>query len=88
MREVNVINTFDDFVLSGANKTRYVIVIGNAAGLIGAYRKIFTTIGIGQTPLFLLDGNLSPKLLTKAKDKLELAEFIALYRAANYFREG
>lgn len=75
------INTFDNFVLSGANKTRYIPIIGNSTGLIGAYRKIAATIETGQTPLFLLDGMLSANMLTKAKDKLGLAAFIVLYRS-------
>jgi len=74
------INSFDDFVLTSANKSRYIPILGNAAGVIGAYRKIAVNIGIGQTPLFLLDGVLSAKLLVRAKEKLKLNAFIALYR--------
>jgi len=64
-------NTFDDFKLTGANAARFVPIHGNAAGIVGAYRKVMGMkirsrekfvgkIELGMVPLFLLDGR--PKL--------------------------
>ena len=87
-------NSFDGFVLTGANKTRYVPIIGNATGIIGAYRKAvgvkvrahakrYGKIELGLMPLFLLDGELTAKTLKKAVETLRLTDYVAIYRPYN-----
>jgi hypothetical protein len=84
-------NTFDGFKLTGANSTRYILIRGNASGIVGAYRKAVGVkirakvkhvgkIELGLVPLFLLDGRLSPKILKKAVAKLGLVTYVAIYR--------
>ncbi len=76
-------NTFDGFTLTGANITRYVPIIGDATKIIGAYRKHVKSagaVGIGKIPLFLLDGELADKTLNRAIERLEITNYIALYR--------
>lgn len=82
-------NTFDGFSLSGANITRYLPIYGNANGIVGAYRKYAephkkyepSPLEPGQTPLLLLDGELSEETLRHAVERIGLTTFVALYRA-------
>jgi hypothetical protein len=82
------VNSFQDFRLTGANAARYLPIFGDAPGIIGAYRKYAEPhkkhepppLGIGQTPLFLLDGKLSAATLRRAEEKLKLTVFVAVYR--------
>jgi len=73
-------NSFDNFILSGANKARYIPIIGNARAIIGIYRKSTQFVVPGQTPLFLLDGNLSDRLLARAVDRLKLTKYVIIHR--------
>jgi len=72
--------SFDDFILSGANIMRYVPIRGNAAGIIGLYRKARESIALGQVPLFLLDGEPTSSLLNRAIEKLQIKVYIIIYR--------
>jgi hypothetical protein len=87
-------NTFDDFKLTGANAARFVLIHGNASGIIGAYRKAMGVkirakekyegkIELGMVPLFLLDGRPSEKSLPKVAAKLGLTVYAVIYRPFN-----
>jgi hypothetical protein len=84
-------NSFDGFSLSGANTTRYVPILGDAAGMIGAYRRTLggktrakkyreNKVELGKVTLFLLDGELRTKTLDKAVKTLGLRAYVVLYR--------
>ena len=84
-------NSFDGFTLTGANNSRYVPILGNSAGIIGAYRKAmgvkihshvkhYGKMELGLVPLFLLDGELSAQRLKTAIEKLQLSAYVAVYR--------
>ncbi len=80
--------SFDKFELTGANIARYLPIYGNASKMIGAYRKFAephkkyesTPLGVGQVPLFLLDGELTASMLDKAKKTLKMSASVVLYR--------
>jgi len=87
-------NTFDDFKLIGANASRFVPILGNASGIVGAYRKAMGVkvrarekfagkIELGMVPLFLLDGRPSENSLPKTAAKLGLTVYAVICRPFN-----